>query len=458
MTMLLTEPYRIISVDPLTVKTTFTFPSHFHGHRYPQKGFTCSLGWTFFVRSSETAGDRREIKVDIGYITPDSADFQGYVLSISGRMAVSPTHAYCLGPTTVATPRPKMFVAARIDPRKMLVRPDANLVFEFTVSFLRASVASPTARAVSPAKASNVFHDAITSGDLFDVTFYLYSRRLYGGRVGKRRALFGSKRALLNVTDSLDRLVANLAVVIIENTVDETDNAFPLDEVTEEYGYGDDSDLDDELEQGDGCSMEHPDSDSPRPRRMGHACVLSHVSYRTWKCLLLYLYTGRLCFSILNSARETRKHESDDFPTCSPKSMYRLANMINYERLKQLSLANLRSQISVRNVYEEVFSDFTSQFPDVFEMERQIIHTLWFDPMAHETIQEQFAKGELHRGHPAFKIIIDGIGQNLVGCPSPPGPSSPENRPVEWDARSLYKEYQSPVISSNSRPAWRRSI
>lgn len=245
MTMLLTEPYRIISVDPLTVKTTFTFPSHFHGHRYPQKGFTCSLGWTFFVRSSETAGDRREIKVDIGYITPDSADFQGYVLSISGRMAVSPTHAYCLGPTTVATPRPKMFVAARIDPRKMLVRPDANLVFEFTVSFLRASVASPTARAVSPAKASNVFHDAITSGDLFDVTFYLYSRRLYGGRVGKRRALFGSKRALLNVTDSLDRL-------IIENTVDETDNAFPLDEVTEEYGYGDDSDLDDELEQGDG--------------------------------------------------------------------------------------------------------------------------------------------------------------------------------------------------------------
>ncbi|KAK0439528.1 uncharacterized protein EV420DRAFT_1171328 [Desarmillaria tabescens] len=449
MTMLLTEPYRIVSVDPLAMKTTFTFPSDFHEHRYPQKGFTSSLGWTFFVRSSGTADDQREIKVDFGYITPDSADFQGYALSISGKMAVSPTRAYCLGPTTVATPRPKMFVAARIDPRKMLVRPDANLVFEFTVAFLRTSVPSPTVCTVYPAKASRVFHDAIKTGEFFDITFYLYNRRSYGGRVSERKALFGSKRALFNITDSLDR-------VIMENIVDETDDSFSPN--TDEYDYGDDSDLEDDPEEDDWCSIDRSNLDSPRLHRMGHACVLNHVSYRTWKCLLLYLHTGRLCFSILNSVRETRIHESDDFPTCSPKSMYRLANMINHERIKQLSLENLRSQISVENVYEEVFSDFTSRFPDVFEMERQIIHTLWFDPAAHETIQEQFANGELHRGRSEFKIIIDGIGPSLVGCPSPSSSSPPENGPIEWDARSLYREYQSPVVSNSSRPAWRRSL
>ncbi|KAK0200133.1 hypothetical protein DFS33DRAFT_126920 [Desarmillaria ectypa] len=447
MTMLLTEPHRIVSVDPLTVKTTFTFPSDFHQHRYPQKGFTSSLGWTFFVRSSETAEEQREIKVDFGYITPDSTDFQGYAMSISGLMAISPARAYSLGPTMVATPRPKMFIAARIDPRKMLVGPDANLVFEFTISFLRTSVPSPAVCAVSPARASRVFHDAIKTGELFDITFYLYSQRSYGGRVSRRKALFGSKRALLNITDSLDR-------VITQNIVD----GFPSDNVTDEYDYGNDSDLDEELEEDDWCSIDHSGLDSPRLRRMGQACVLNHVSYRTWKCLLLYLYTGRLCFSILNSVRETRARESDDFPTCSPKSMYRLANMIKHERIKQLSLENLRSQISVENVYEEVFSDFTSQFSDVFEMERQIIHTLWYDPMVHETIQEQFANGELHRGRSAFKIIIDGIGPSLVGCPSSPSSSSPENGPLEWDARSLYREYQSPVVPNNSRPAWRRSV
>ncbi|PBK94234.1 hypothetical protein ARMGADRAFT_1078941 [Armillaria gallica] len=451
MTMLLTEPHRIVSVDPLTMKTTFTFPSDFHEHRYPQKGFTSTMGWTFFVRSSESADNQREIKVDFGYITPDSTDFQGYAISISGRMAVSPTRAYCLGPTTVAAPRPKMFVAARIDPRKMLVRPDANLAFEFTVAFLRTSVPSPAVCAPCPANASKGFHDAIRTGEPFDITFYLYSRRSYGGRVGERKALFGSKRALLNITDSLDR-------VITENIVNETDDGFPSGHVTDEYDYDDDSDLDEEPDQDDWCSIEHSDLDARHPRRIGHACVLNDVSYRTWKCLLLYCYTGRLCFSILNSVRGTRTHESDDFPTCSPKSMYRLANMINHEHIKQLSLENLRSQLSVENVYKEVFSDFTSRFPDVFEMERQIIHTLWFDPTAHETIQEQFANGELHRGRSAFKMIIDSIGSNLVGCPSPSSSSSPENGPIEWDARSLYGEYQSPVIPNNSRPAWRRSL
>ncbi|KAK0214332.1 hypothetical protein IW262DRAFT_267623 [Armillaria fumosa] len=366
-------------------------------------------------------------------------------------MAVSPIRAYCLGPTTVATPRPKMFVAARIHPRKMLVRPDANLAFEFTVAFLKTSEPSPAVCAPCPTNAFKVFHDATRTGELFDITFYLYSRRSYGGRVGERKALFGTKRALTKVTDSLDR-------VINENIVNETVDDFPSGDVTDEYDYGDDSDLDDEPEQDDWCSIKHSDLDAPSSRKIGHACVLNDVSYRTWKCLLLYFYTGRLCFSILNSARGTRTHESDDFPTCSPKSMYRLAHMINHEQIKQLSLENLRSQLSFKNIYEEVFSDFTSHFPDVFEMERQIIHTLWFDPIAHETIQEQFANGELHRGRSAFKMIIDSIGPNLVGCPSPSSSSSPENGPIEWDARSLYREYQSPVIPNSSRPAWRRSL
>ncbi|KAH9943869.1 hypothetical protein B0H21DRAFT_747364, partial [Amylocystis lapponica] len=57
-----------------------------------------------------------------------------------------------------------------------------------------------------------------------------------------------------------------------------------------------------------------------------------------------------------------RSNKPDRPITCSCKSMYRLADKIGLDVLKDLALDHLKSRLSAQSILAEIFSSFTSRY------------------------------------------------------------------------------------------------
>ncbi|KAK0437334.1 hypothetical protein EV421DRAFT_1828537 [Armillaria borealis] len=149
------------------------------------------------------------------------------------------------------------------------------------------------------------------------------------------KALFSSSRVILGASDYIDILLGGSAF----SESKEVDIDEPVDIQAGDYSYDADSDLesddgyDDDARGSSNQRSQSSTSIKTRPR-LGRVCVLKDIAYKTFKALL----------------------------ACSPKSMYRLADMINHEPLKKLALANLQTQLTKRTF-------FTSWYPEVLNME-----------------------------------------------------------------------------------------
>lgn len=101
-----------------------------------------------------------------------------------------------------------------------------------------------------------------------------------------------------------------------------------------------------------------------------------------WLAYIYFRYTGQVSFRPLKSARGASKippNGSGAPPSCSPKSMYRLAASVSEvlerhihelihiawqlgdERMKELALRAIKEGLSKDNIVEEAFSWFTAQ-------------------------------------------------------------------------------------------------
>ncbi|KAJ7474210.1 hypothetical protein FB451DRAFT_1248323 [Mycena latifolia] len=158
-----------------------------------------------------------------------------------------------------------------------------------------------------------------------------------------------------------------------------------------DYGYDSDSDLEWEGEDDDSVAPSTPQSPTtdapltlPRPSspskpepkcntkieeylRRGRVIVLKDTAHKTWKALLYYLYTRRINFAPLRS--EGAREADTEGPACSAKSMYRLADKLGLDDLKSRALQWIRSRLSEDNILREVFSSFTSMYPNVQTLE-----------------------------------------------------------------------------------------
>ncbi|TFK45535.1 hypothetical protein OE88DRAFT_1669129 [Heliocybe sulcata] len=116
---------------------------------------------------------------------------------------------------------------------------------------------------------------------------------------------------------------------------------------------------------------------------VGRTVVVKDAALRTFTSLIHYLYTGNINFAPLSSQREEPKNggpESDlkvHAPSCSPKSMYRLADKLDLQPLKNMAFEALRSSLSKKNIVEETFSKFTWLHEEVRDMEIQALCKLW---------------------------------------------------------------------------------
>ncbi|KAJ7354092.1 hypothetical protein DFH08DRAFT_854215 [Mycena albidolilacea] len=172
----------------------------------------------------------------------------------------------------------------------------------------------------------------------------------------------------------------------------------PPHERFDEYGYMSDSDFDTDTEEEiDGSLQENiassngnvtgsesqltepvpslllPPGPLPAPhapRRMGRAVVVKGYAFQTWYAFLYYLYTKRIVFRSLNSSTPPG---TSAIPECSAKSMYKLADAFALEDLKSLAFSSLKSQLSPQNIVREVFSTFTSFYPEIQDIEVEFL-------------------------------------------------------------------------------------
>ncbi|KAH7925140.1 hypothetical protein BV22DRAFT_1011844, partial [Leucogyrophana mollusca] len=145
----------------------------------------------------------------------------------------------------------------------------------------------------------------------------------------------------------------------------------------EGYDYESDSDIDDneeELEDSEPSEPVHVPQDrvegedfpatSNRASSSATRTVLvKGAAYKTWRALIYYCYTGQIVFSPLKScnAEHTPALAYEGATPCSPKSMYRLADSLGIDGLKEIALAAIKNDLSQKNILDEAFSKFTSR-------------------------------------------------------------------------------------------------
>lgn len=99
---------------------------------------------------------------------------------------------------------------------------------------------------------------------------------------------------------------------------------------------------------------------------------IKNVAYTTLRAFAFYVMTGALEFSALSSegdAPAVGPAKPYDTPRCSPKSMYRFAEMCCMTDLQELALKDITAKLSSGNILAELFSTFTSWYPDVQKAE-----------------------------------------------------------------------------------------
>lgn len=105
--------------------------------------------------------------------------------------------------------------------------------------------------------------------------------------------------------------------------------------------------------------------------------LVRDTAFRTWKALLLYLYTNKIIFSPLKSQGQPRAHVKGPDPStlwpCSPKSMYRLGRKVRLDKVRDQAFDAIRNSLNAENILQELSSSFTSKYPEVLQMHVEVL-------------------------------------------------------------------------------------
>ncbi|KAI6038872.1 hypothetical protein EDC04DRAFT_3141189 [Pisolithus marmoratus] len=287
-----------------------------------------------------------------------------------------------------------------------------------------------------PSWTDELIRKSLLAEDIVDVHFHLFSRRsksrvLYPRALNTNTALLKSSAKYFVDLFSSDEIPSHATMVNVRTT----DVIFDGVDL-EDYGYGSDSDLEDEddgtivkSDTGDALASraqsptaagsDHGDSvlysrsvdasDSAgdynfRAQQNGSYATgsmlpwgshdtqfngMSYVSdhgrhifvkdtaFQTWYSLMYYFYTDNIAFSPPKSlgVREPQRFSrtAKPRPQCSAKSMYSLATKLGIDKLRDLALASIRSNVDKRNLLQELASSFAGRYPDVLELQLDLL-------------------------------------------------------------------------------------
>jgi hypothetical protein len=109
--------------------------------------------------------------------------------------------------------------------------------------------------------------------------------------------------------------------------------------------------------------------------------VVRSTAYTTYKAVLGYLHSSFISFAPLSSSTSSDHDTSGDLihtddntvstrlPSASPKSVYRLAHLLELPKLAQLALDNIESQLTPSNVALELFGNLAGAYDDLRKIE-----------------------------------------------------------------------------------------
>ncbi|KAF8842975.1 hypothetical protein BDN67DRAFT_964856 [Paxillus ammoniavirescens] len=130
---------------------------------------------------------------------------------------------------------------------------------------------------------------------------------------------------------------------------------------------------------------------------------LIHVkcaAHRTWRAFVYYCYTGKIAFYPLRSQTPRNK---------LPQSMYRLADKLAMEDLKNRAFDAVKAGLSKVNIVDEVLSYFTSRHPDIQKMELGILVANRKEPEVRRALEKhiaQLAAGQSPHSAAAFTALF----------------------------------------------------
>ncbi|KDQ57703.1 hypothetical protein JAAARDRAFT_35387 [Jaapia argillacea MUCL 33604] len=352
----------------------------------------CGLGWRFAM-----AFDTSEPEVDIFFDADQAREkLTGHSVNVSVElMSEDNVEIDRSGVEDISITSPVRIKS--LSPADIAAHP--HLSFKVTIPFVK--------RISMPSDApEHVLHRTLLNsldGSAFvDTKFVVFTRRLPDGRVVSPRALFAHSVLLKAKSKYFDTLLG-------DNGFLESEVADLGEEVREgmlleagEYDYESDSDIDEDNGTDDGddapdgvpratgmsdndktpeASLVQPLQDSTHYQgQKGRVVVIKDVAFKTMRALLFYAYTGEIKFLPLGSVKPTSGLTSLNavlapqyVPSCSPKSMYRLADKLGMEDLEKLALHAIRSSLDEHNIVPEIFSGFTSRFKKVKDMEMGIL-------------------------------------------------------------------------------------
>ncbi|KAL4252353.1 hypothetical protein ABKN59_004835 [Abortiporus biennis] len=264
-----------------------------------------------------------------------------------------------------------------------------------------------------------IISNVSNGGSFADGTLTIHSRRNAASGV-----LYHPRR--LDVNKSILRAASVKFNQVFDGSLLSTDN----------NDYAEDSDLDwdddndtassPNFSELDGVSMvssieldDHENAQasrsSPSPVELKQCPVLPGA-HRTWKAMNLYLVTDELKFGPLQSQKKG-VHAQDDNETatpCSPKSMYRLADMLDLFDLKQRSFQVISQSFLVDNIVEELFSDFTWRYPDILHFATDIYYQHCDNPKVVEDMKSMHKYIIISGKRPHASIVLDSINEKLV--------------------------------------------
>ncbi|KAH7905852.1 hypothetical protein BJ138DRAFT_1118101 [Hygrophoropsis aurantiaca] len=212
----------------------------------------------------------------------------------------------------------------------------------------------------------------------------------------------------------------------------ETDSDFDEIEI-EERGGGDPDSLNEKHKQQPNDAVVE---EAPLAYSSSHSAVctirVNGVALKTLKALIYHCYTTEIFFSPLKSAVAEKDQKLDpDRIYCSPKSMYRLADKIGSTKLKKLALQSIRSSLSKNNVVHEIFSPFTSRYPEVLKIELDVLVLHLDDSEVFQALSDKLvvvSSGGIPYSH---EILID-LMRRLGDLTQPRAPPSV---PPIWDQK-----------------------
>ncbi|KWU41117.1 hypothetical protein RHOSPDRAFT_23601, partial [Rhodotorula sp. JG-1b] len=97
--------------------------------------------------------------------------------------------------------------------------------------------------------------------------------------------------------------------------------------------------------------------------------VINDAAFTTYQAILVWMSSRYI-------------PESETSLPASPKSVYRLAHLLELDELQEIALNNFRSQLTVHNAATELFSDVASAYPALRDIALDFILENWTDVRA----------------------------------------------------------------------------